>query len=334
MRFERRLKRAIPVDLRNRIKSAICRALCRHTQVIGEDIFLHVSRRSGSTWLTEIISSELDIRCVQDPLTQRNVHSRYRSLLGGEEHRYFCRLDPNLAGPLSEYFNRILAGDLNVGTQWNPFSTQFHRRTSRTIIKLCNAGGLAEWLSGEFQGKTVVMIRHPIPTCMSQMQWGLTPYTKAFRDDDWFFQTVLSREQQELVNRVIESGDQMAAHVTDWCLENLIPLTRLSQTESLIVTYEELSTNPAEVLTTLAKYCSLKSIDRITSQYLKPSVTQSEEAVQNGISSTHWTRWMKRIDSTVSQRLMQICDTFGITAYSATSGLPTQFWVGPRPLTQ
>ena len=232
---------------------------------------------------------------------------------------------------MTKYFTDILDGRLHVGTQWNPLATQFHRNTHRTIVKLCNAGGIAEWLDRVYRGSTVLMIRHPIPTVLSQQQWGMAPYTSVFRDDEWFFHQVLNEQQRQLVHRVIANGDAQAAGVADWCMENLIPLNHLTDKQRLVVTYEELSINAAGVISKLADHCRLKCTDRLNLQSTRPSVTQSEEAARAGISAAHWARWMSKLEPSTRQKLMEICNVFGIHAYTWDSALPTAHWIDSAP---
>ena len=58
------------------------------------DVFIYFSRRSGSTWLTELVAAEPGMRFVQDPLIARNVLPEYRALLRGQRFPYFLRPIP------------------------------------------------------------------------------------------------------------------------------------------------------------------------------------------------------------------------------------------------
>ena len=86
------------------------------------------------------------------------------------------------------------------------------------------------------------------PAVLSQAEYDMPPRPESFLSDAWFADEVLTPAQRARVESVARGGDALAQRVVDWCLENLIPLTRSDLSGRLVLTYEELSANPAAAL--------------------------------------------------------------------------------------
>jgi hypothetical protein len=268
------------------------------------------------------------MRFVQDPLIARNVLPQYRALLGGRRSAYFLRAEPEREALLREYFARLLAGEIHTGTPWRVFARDFQRATNRNVVKLANASGMMDWFEASFRCRSVYLLRHPIPTVLSQAEYEMPPLTESFLADAWFMDEVLTPAQRARVESVARSGDALAQRVVDWCCENLIPLTRSDLSGRLVLTYEELSANPARALRALVEHCELRALDELRARVRVPSATASA-AARAGVGAAHWQRWRTALPEARVRELMALVALFGIDVYGADSAAPRRFVLDP-----
>ena len=293
-------------------------------------MFIFFSRRSGSTWLTELVAAEPGMRFVQDPLLTRNVLPRYAPLLGRERYPYFLRAAPEHEALMLEYFQRLLAGEIHTGTPWRIFARDFQRATNRNVLKVANASGLMDWFEAHFHCRTVYLLRHPIPTVLSQAEYAMEPRTASFLGDAWFAEQVLTSAQRARAEAVLRSGDPLAQRVVDWCCENLIPLTRSDRVRGgSCSTYEELSANPrSRAARAEVAHCELRALEKLSARFRVPSATASA-AARSGVKPAHWLRWRSALPPERIQELMALCAEFEIDVYAADSAAPRRFVLDP-----
>jgi hypothetical protein len=156
----------------------------------------------------------------------------------------------------------------------------------------------------------------------------MEPRTASFLGDAWFAEQVLTGAQRARAEAVLKSGDALAQRVVDWCCENLIPLTRSDLSGRLVLTYEELSANPAPVLRRLMDHCELRALEKLSARFRVPSATASA-AARSGVKAAHWLRWRSALPPERIQELMALCAEFGIDVYAADSAAPRRFVLDP-----
>ena len=111
-------------QLKNLLKVAIGKFNFHRKDPKKKDIFIFYTRRSGSTWLMEIINSQKGIRWIADPLdVNRNVAFSQRHLLPDippSNRPRFIHLDDAEKEMLYQYFDKLLKGKIHTGaSQWN-----------------------------------------------------------------------------------------------------------------------------------------------------------------------------------------------------------------------
>ncbi|WP_143549273.1 hypothetical protein [Rhodopirellula bahusiensis] len=310
---------------RNVLKNFLAKTFSKHVHS-EESIFFFVTRRSGSTWVTESIAKQARVRYCEDPLIDRNLHEHYRKLLPHPDFQFMSVGEH--AAELHEYISGLQNGRYSAGCPWNPLRSDFHKSTTKCIFKFANAFGIAPWLCDIFSAQSLFMFRHPIPTCLSQEKWGLKPYTHAFVQDEKFYEECLSSKQRALIERLLSEGDPLALRVADWCLENLIPFRYLldnSDSDAVMaLTYEELCGDYHSLMKQsftwagIEQTCVLKPGD--------PSKTQSKEMKQGlSASGKKFGSWLKTVPKSYVTELMSITDQFEIDIYAANDSIPRRF---------
>jgi hypothetical protein len=206
-------------------------------------VFLAGCGRSGTTWLGDLINYRNHFRVMFEPFYPREVPELR---IGWNPQQYIRPDAPD--GPETALVRRILAGRL-----CNTWVDQFNRRrvATRRLIKDIRANYLLGWVHAQYPAIPLVyIIRHPIPTVLSQLKLG---WPLGFRF--CLQQPDLMADHLEPHRAFLaEEMNPFEARLTAWCLMNLVPLRQFAGGGLHLVLYEELCQKPHEVLPALFRY--------------------------------------------------------------------------------
>lgn len=295
----------------------------------ARNVLLFSSRRGGSTLFEQIVTCNQGFRSIDQPFDLFNPNtkagkiktkflpdmywSQFISLNSSEEYQVKLYMKLALSGQL-----RLLGGI----EQWD-FPVLGHR----TFMKILNASPLIDWFIQNFEVNVCYLMRHPIPQALSVMQnkWGIT--ADAYMKSQYFVESYLNLEQVSIAEDILKSDDYFQQAILNWVVENLVPL-KYAKTSFQKIAYEDLITDPVQVITLLSHELDLPNINRMTKEVIRPSrsVKFSGAANRKNLQSKDpkaiISSWMKKVTDEQIKQVDKILSTFEITEYSSNSAIP------------
>ena len=188
-----------------------------------KNIFLFSTPRSGSTWLTELISTQPQFKMVKEPFNIRKDYVRENLGISTWEDLLLHENE----GSIYNYINSFIKNtykDLRLKRP-KPFSPLWKPITNRIIFKILFAGEQNfNWYKDNFNGEIIYLLRHPIPVALSR---EVQPRLTSFMNTP--FIECFNLAQRELALEIIKSNDKFKKAILDWCFQNALPLKSLDE---------------------------------------------------------------------------------------------------------
>jgi hypothetical protein len=267
--------------------------------------------RSGTTWLGDLIASQVPCRILFEPFHPELV-PEYRTF------QYFQYMRPGTENPKFQAFARkVFTGEIR--NRW--IDRQNERIFPRVrLVKEIRANLALKWLHDHFpEVPMIFLLRHPCAVVSSRMELGWAT------DSD--LQTLLS--QPELIedhlspymNFINSAKTTEEKHTIIWCVSNLVPLKQFNSAEVKIVYYENLCTQPEKELPALLKFTG-QSYTRAAIEIIdQPSqTTKVTSAVVTGTGKLE--SWKKKLSRSQIDRVLRTVDVFGMSHLYRQSSLP------------
>jgi hypothetical protein len=297
-----------------------------HVQGDKPNIFIFATPRSGSTFLIELLFAQPRMKIYDETLNLWTVRSRHAVGLDSWEalatladresfyRRYFTRLEknriPSFNPPLYRPYSRFL--------------------TRRIAYKVLYAGNdLIGWFEDEFQARIVVLVRHPIATVQSHVEFPRLPHflrQPAYRAQ-------FAPAQVELAERIIARGSPFERGILDWCLQ-IAPMIRRPRPSWAVISYEDLMTFPEPSFAYLSDKLDLDPVPHLWDIVATPSrsTSYSDAETQKKLAEIGRDRsdraflvnkWRKRAAEGDEARAFEIVTAFGIDAYEPGNDFAT-----------
>ena len=272
-------------------------------------IVLAGSGRSGTTWLGNIITANLNISIIFEPFDYRHV--------------------PQAAVlPLFAY-----ARPRENYPQWQPFvqqalcallqndwvNRQGHRWWAyKRLVKTIRANLMLAWIDRIFHPRIVFMTRHPCAVILSRIKLRWETHLDVFLEQPQLMADYLD----PFVELIEEAKSDVQKHAVMWCIENLIPL-RQSQDHSLpfgsnwlFCTYEQLYSHPqAEADRILRRLGIRKTCFTQRAINRHSIVTRPGSALLHGQNPL--VEWQNRLSKQEIEDILKIVEAFGIELYNS-----------------
>lgn len=239
-------------------------------------------------------------------------------------------------GKLSAYFAGLCSDSIRDPrfSYRTPF-TRFYRPITRRIVFKINNGGEEHinWLANQFNGKVMLLIRHPMPVSLSRQYF---PELDSILETE--FAEFFSESQIRFAKQVIQSDNKLARGLVDWCLRNSVAL-RSRNSDWVVVSYEQLVVNPGPAIDQIAMKLGLRKPERIHKRLLVPSKSTvlsrlDTREVLRGDRDPNNQRWLVekwRQDVTDNSLSMgdDIMNAFGLAdVYRMTNPFPADpYWI-------
>jgi len=317
--------------IRMTVKHAVWALTRVRSGAVTNSIALFTSRRSGGTWISEMIGSQDGIRTLGQPLSIWQIADSGAEIeIPVFDYGQLARLDRDERASLEAFLLRLLTGEVIVNAPWRFWEPSFTWTADRLLLKITDANSIIDWFNQTFDLQVVYLIRHPIPQALSciELGWGLT--VKAYLRKRSFVDRYLSAEQENFAWDIVRVGTQREKFVLNWVLENLVPLRHTPSESSWIwISYEEAVTNPMRTIEKLADVLDLT--DRMA---MKETIQTSSRTMRRGSSaeraltlgsrgrSALITRWKDVVDDREECKLMSILDRFDVHFYQYGSFSP------------
>jgi len=319
-------------------------------------VLLSSGGRTGSTWVAETLTKGSRYRYLYEPFSLYRVlvTPYYQALLPGKDdgvavydplHYWQDRppidnrlqyIRPNTSDV--DLFSR--AESVLTGRFHHPEVDQYNYTPkvffAKRFIKEVKSNLWLAWLHKQFpELKIILLIRHPIPTIQSRLAGKSAVATAENRR--YFRKLVLGQPQlvEDFLKpyiSVLEAAETMfQQRLAVWCIQNLVPLSQLRQSDVRVVFYENFCVNPAVEISKLHAFLGRPSDERTIRKMLrnmqKPSATHHAEGVESksieGLQQV--STWMKRTSKDHLEQTDDMLRAFGLNRlYSSSSPLPNE----------
>ena len=298
--------------LRARARSAVVGRLYRNPPTgLDKSILLVGTARSGTTWLADLLVSELRCRLMFEPFHPQMVRDFPRV-------ETFCYRRPGDRDPrLYAYAERVLRGEIR--DPWIDRMVRYLRPRCR-LIKEIRANLFLKWLVEAFPEVPVLFLtRHPCAVVLSRMEAGW----EADRD----IESMLSQDNlradflKEKTDFITGLATAEEKHALVWCIHHLVPWSQLAPADRTLVFYENLCLDPESeiprIFSALGSDCDRSVFTRL----LEPSTTSSPGSV-NLKMEDRVTRWQRELGSEQVERILSVVAAIGPEGVYGKSPLP------------
>ncbi len=288
--------------VRRRIVRALCSLLYRDAHPdMQRSIMVAGTARSGTTWVTDLIASQIPCRVMFEPFHPTLV-SAYQSF------SYFQYVRPGEQnGELLAYCRRIFSGDIRH--KWIDREVEQIFPKYR-VVKDIRANLLLGWLHRNFaEVPLLFVIRHPCAVVLSRMQLGwwtdkdIEPYLSQPRLVEDFL-----GDKMDVIRRAKTVEEK---HAVVWCVSNLVPITQLRSNQPNVVFYENLCTAPEQEIPRIFQAIGHDYGDAVFASSQRPSMTAiGTSAIVTGADKVR--RWRSELSTAQIGNILCIVEEFGL----------------------
>lgn len=280
---------------------------------INRSIIIAGVGRSGTTWLANIIASQLPCRIMWEPFNPHTVEafSKFNDFL------YLCPTDP--APELYEYTRTVLKGDIRHA--W------IDREISRIlvdyrIIKEIRANLFLSWLHKKFPSVPLIfIIRHPCAVVLSRMEanWGADEDFNALMTQSELIDDHL-KDRMDLIESARSTESR---HAVLWAIQHLVPIKQFQHEPLNIVFYENLCLKPDQEIPRIFQIIG-HEVDASVYKYLKvPSrTTIRTSAVVTGDNRV--TKWKEKLSKKQIDDILSVVRDFNLDYIYGDQAIPLE----------
>ena len=279
---------------------------------IRRSILIAGTARSGTTWLGDLIASQLPCRMMFEPFNPDLV-PEYRGF------SYFQYMRPDKGNPEFYHFaQKVFTGEIR--NSW--IDRQNERIVSKyRLIKEIRANLALKWLYDSFPGVPILfLVRHPCAVVLSRMELG---WATDGDIEPFLSQPDLVEDHLAPYVEIMESAATAEEkHAIIWCVSNLVPLSQCRQGELKVVYYEHLCTATEGELLGIFQTIGHKYTYRIDKNINQPSqTTRNTSAVVTGTDKIN--SWQKKLNPAQIDNILRVVDAFGLGHLYGDSFFPS-----------
>jgi hypothetical protein len=297
---------------RRRISAEVIQRVYRDAnRDIRRSMILAGAARSGTTWLAEIISTQIRCRIMTEPFNPHTVPA-FRQFPDFQ----YKRLD-DIDSSLHAYARRVLQGAIR--DRW------IDRRANRIfseyrLIKEIRANLFLKWLHDLFPDVPLLfVIRHPCAVALSRIEagWGSGADLAAFLSQPPLVNDFLASKMDVIKNARTEEEQ----HAVLWCIQHVVPHRQFQPGELPVVFYERLCLQPATELDIVFSALDRLYSDSVLKHIDKPSrTTGRRSAVLTGEDRV--TRWRNRLSPQQIDSILSVVAAFGMDHIYGDADVP------------
>jgi hypothetical protein len=276
-----------------------------------KSILIAGTARSGTTWLGDLIASQIPSRILFEPFNPDLVPD-YRGF------RYFQYMRPGVENPEFRAFaHKVFTGEIR--NRWIDRQNERIRSENR-IIKEIRINLALKWLHDNFPEVPIILLmRHPCAVTASRMElkWATDCDMEPFLSQPDLVEDHLAPFMEIIKNAKTDEEK----HAVIWSVSNLVPLEQFQPNEIKVVYYENLCTQPEIELPVI--FASVRQSYRDTERNTvnRPSqTTRASSAVVEGTDKI--SAWQKKLSDKQIENILQIVKTFGLDHLYGDSLLP------------
>jgi len=277
----------------------------------SRSILVAGTARSGTTWLGDLIASQIPCRIMFEPFNPDLV-PEYRGF------RYFQYMRPATENPEFRAFaHKVFTGE--ISNRW--IDRQNERIHSEyRLIKEIRINLALKWLHDNFPEIPIILLmRHPCAVVSSRMELGWA----TDRDIEPFLSqpNLIEDHLGPYLNLIKSAETTEEKHAIIWSVSNLVPLRQFKLGEIKTVYYEDLCNQPQAEMTSIFDSIGQKPVDSVFDKIDRPSqTTRLTSASVIGIDKI--TSWRKILSPSQIDNILRIVDGFGLSHLYDVSPLP------------
>jgi hypothetical protein len=297
--------------MKQQLRSASIATALRIRRHRPEDaIVLSCDPRSGSTWISEVLSAATPSAVIWEPFHRDKV-AEVNDL--GFAWRQYIPADADW--PEAEaLIRKILSGGvINQWTSWANPAADFVR-AERLIIKCCRANGFLPWMIRKiaFERKPIHFLRHPFAIAASQIKMGNFDTGGMDRDLD---RGPFAQEMSETSRYIRGLTTNEEKIVAMWCRTHRAALNDpLTTNRTIRVHYENLTVNPGPEIRRIFDGWGESMPVNVLSLVHKAS-RMTEKSSQLETPKQQISKWQKHFNDKQISRLTAVLKDFGIGIY-------------------
>jgi hypothetical protein len=276
-----------------------------------KSILVAGTARSGTTWLGDLIASQISCRILFEPFHPKLVPD-YRSF------NYFQYMRPGSIGTeLLAVAQRVFSGEIR--NRW------IDRQNERIfpeyrLIKEIRANLFLKWLHDNIPEVPIVyLMRHPCAVVLSRMEldWSTDSDIEPFLTQPDLVDDHLT-DHLDLIRKAKTDEEK---HAIIWSVSNLVPLRQFKPGELKIIFYENLCIQPEIELSDIFASIGQKFESPIIDKINRPSQTTRETSAV--VTETDKiTNWKKNLSPSQIDNIFQVVEAFGLGNLYGDSILP------------
>ncbi len=236
-----------------------------------KDILVFSSRRSGSTWLMELLSYDKRTRRILEPFDVIFNDNPYEDILPAHKEGYFFDLSEDDQENLFTFYRDLSVGRKVIRTQWKLWRDDYHFFYDRTVFKLFYIKEYMEALGKRFPCHIIYLLRHPIGSAMSNIRLGWVTAFEAYRGSEGFRADKLIEAQRSVIDRIHAEGTELERYTAGWFVENITALRAAPTSDWLVLRYEDMVMHPDQTVVELRDRFQIGGCDEMIEQYRNPS---------------------------------------------------------------
>ncbi len=278
---------------------------------IGRSILVAGTARSGTTWLADLIASQIPSRILFEPFNPELVPD-YSCF------HYFQYIRPGTENPEFYVFARkVFTGEIR--NRW--IDHQNERIVSKfRLVKEIRANLALKWLHDNFPEVPILFImRHPCAVVLSRMElgWATDHDIEPFLSQPQLVEDYLS----PYWDLICSAQTVEEKHGVIWSVSNLVPLKQFNANEFKVVFYEDLCTQPEVALPGIFDAIGHQYSGRLVANSNRPSqTTRHASAVVTGTDKLE--HWKKKLSRSQIDNILRVVQAFDLSHLYGDSTLP------------
>ena len=278
---------------------------------LRKSILVAGTARSGTTWLGDLIASQIPCRILFEPFNPDLVPDYYG-------FHYFQYMRPGTENSVFRSFaQKVFSG--TIRNRW--IDHQNERIVSQyRVVKEIRINLALRWLHDNFPEVPILfLLRHPCAVVASRIElgWAIDSDIEPFLAQP----NLVADHLSPYIDLIQNAKTVEEKHAVIWCVSNFIPLKQFKSGELTIVYYEILCTQPQDELFAIFAPIGKKHVERALDAIRQPSqTTHLNSDVVTG--NDRIASWKNKLTTTQIERILAVVNEFGLGHLYDESFLP------------